>query len=146
MNDSLISSLLLFKKSFHSIINMQCLKYNLTSAELFLLGVLEKEGDLHQIEIAKKISCDKSHVHRTSLRLEEKGLIEITLNDNEKSQRLHLTKAGEKITKAVDNIISSIKDTIYSGVSEKDLLLVAKTVKKFTQNILTYKEKEKKNV
>lgn len=146
MNDNLISSLLLFKKSFHSLINQQCEKFNLTSAEHFLLGILYKLGDLHQSELAKILGCDKAHIHRTSIKLKEKGFVEFISDEEKKTFKIHLTKQGKNVTKSFDETISMLKTVVYDGIDIKDVELVANTIKKFAQNIKAYKEKEKKNV
>lgn len=146
MNDNLISSLLLFKKSFHSLVNQQCEKFNLTSAEHFLLGILYKLGDLHQSELAKILGCDKAHIHRTSIKLKEKGFVEFISDEEKKTFKIHLTKQGKNVTKSFDETISMLKAVVYDGIDIKDVELVASTIRKFAQNIKAYKEKEKKNV
>lgn len=146
MNTNLIPSLSLFKKSFHSLVNKQCQKFNLTSAELFLLGILHKHGDEHQIEIARNMDCDKAHIHRITCKLTEKGLIEFIDCNHGKNQKVHLTAKGKNITKSFDDIVASIMDIIYEGVDSEDIATTAKTIEKFAQNILKYKEKEKRNV
>lgn len=103
-------------------------------------------GDLHQIEIAKVLGCDKAHVHRTSLKLKEKGFVDFVNSDEKKTYKIHLTKQGKNVTKTFDEMISQVKEIIYSGISPNEIELVATTIKKFAQNIKTYKEKEKKNV
>ena len=146
MNDSLISSLLLFKKSFYSLVNSQCQKYNLTSAELFLLGILYKNGDMHQIEIARNMDCDKAHIHRITCKLAQKGFIEFVDCHHGKNQTVHLKDLGQKITKSFDGVIASVMEIIYKDVKDEDIALTAKTIEKFAKNILDYKEKEKNNV
>lgn len=146
MNDNLISSLILFKKSFHSLINQQCEKFNLTSAEHFLLGILSKEGDLHQSALAKILGCDKAHVHRTAIKLKEKGFIEFVPDEEKKTYKIHLTKQGKNVTKTFDETISMLKEVVYSGIDKSEIELVAKTIKKFAENIKLFKEKEKKDV
>ena len=146
MNNSLISSLLLFKKSFYSLVNNQCQKFNLTSAELFLLGILYKNGDMHQIEIARSMDCDKAHIHRITSKLDQKGFIEFIDCHHGKNQKVHLKDEGQKIAKSFDSIIASVMEIIYKDVKSEDISLTAKTIEKFANNILDFKEKEKNNV
>ena len=145
MNKNLIQSLILFKKSFYSLVNEQCQKLNLTSAELFLLGILFKEGDLHQIEIAKNLDCDKAHIHRLTAKLIEKGYVSLVDCHHGKNQKLHLSELGEEKAKLFDQIISSVKAIIFRGVSEEEITVTQKTIEKFAKNVSQIKE-EKKDV
>lgn len=146
MNENLFQSLLLFKKSFHSLINEQCQKFNLTGGELFLLGILSKEGDLHQIEIAKHLDCDKAHVHRLTCKLMDKNLIALIDCHHGKNQKVHLTEEGQKITNSMDEIVSSVTKIVYKDVLPEELNTTKQTIEKLGKNILEWKNKEKNNV
>lgn len=143
MNNGLIQSLLLFKKGFHSLVNSHCQQFNLAGAELFVMGMLFKDGPSHQIQIARKLECDKSHVHRLLEKLDKKGFILFIYNDEGRDRKVALTKEGEKIAKSFDEIIESVKETIFEGVTQDELNVTSKTIQKFANNILNFKKENK---
>ena len=143
MNENLISSLICFKKIFYSLVSERCKKFNLNSAELFLLDILYRDGDLHQIEIARILECDKSHIHRITTKLISKELLEFVECQHGKNQKLHITDKGKEIASSFNQIILSINEIIYKNVSKNDLKTVQKTIDTLSDNIMKLKNEEK---
>ena len=149
MNKFLISTFTYLKKQLQSYLNEEFKEYNLKSSEIFFMQILHTQGQLSQIEISKMLECDKSHIHRTLVKLIDKNYIkyvEYEHNEHIKNLKLTLTEQGEEISKKFDKAMRKWDKAMKSGLTIDELRLAKKVALKIIDNALNFKNSENKNV
>lgn len=143
MNKFLISTFTYLKKQLQSYLNEEFKEYNLKSSEIFFMQILHTQGQLSQIEISKMLECDKSHIHRTLVKLIDKNYIkyvEYEHNEHIKNLKLTLTEQGEEISKKFDKSMRKWDKAMKSGLTIDELRLAKKVALKIIDNALNFKK------
>ena len=129
----LLKSIVSLQKKLQGYLNENFKDYNLKSPEIITLHLLDKEN-LTQVELAKLLKCDKSHIHRTITKLAEKGFIEFDDRTHNKNLKLSLTQQGKSISQKIDENMKLWHEILFKGISEKDVELIKKIFNKFIEN------------
>jgi len=123
------------KKNLQRYLNYTCKNLNIKSSESIFLRILDNCGELTQIEISKKLDCDKAHVHRTANKLLEKNLICICdKKEGSRNNLLKITNQGKLIIKKVNKSMQTWIDNIKIGITDSQLNIFKDVVKKITEN------------
>lgn len=149
MNKSLINTFTYIKKQLQSYLNDEFKEYNLKSSEIFFMHILHTQGELSQIEISKILECDKSHIHRTLVKLIDKNYIkyvEYEHNEHIKNLKLTLTEQGEEISKKFDKAMKKWDKAMKAGLTIEEIKTAKKVALKIIDNALNFKNTESKNV
>lgn len=136
MDKIIINSLHNIKKNMQSFLNKEFKDLNLKSSEVILLRVLNCEGKLSQTTLARKLDCDKAHIHRITNKLLDKDLIIFAEVDSQKSRNLilELTKKGKVIISQINNSMENWIKQIKQGINEDDLETFKRVVEKLIFN------------
>lgn len=149
MNKLLLSTFTFLKKQLQSYINEEFKSYNLKSSEIFFMQILYNEGEKSQIEISKMLECDKSHIHRTLVKLIDKNYIKYVENDHNehiKNVKLSLTDKGIEVSKTFDKVMKKWDKAMKEGISQDELKTAKNVALKIINNALNFKKMESGNV
>lgn len=149
MNKLLLSTFTFLKKQLQSYINEEFKSYNLKSSEIFFMQILYNEGEKSQIEISKMLECDKSHIHRTLVKLIDKDYIrhvESDHNEHIKNVKLSLTDKGIEVSKTFDKVMKKWDKAMKEGISQDELKTAKNVALKIINNALNFKKMESGNV
>ncbi len=149
MNKLLLSTFTFLKKQLQSYINEEFKSYNLKSSEIFFMQILYNEGEKSQIEISKMLECDKSHIHRTLVKLIDKDYIrhvESDHNEQIKNVKLSLTDKGIEVSKTFDKVMKKWDKAMKEGISQDELKTAKNVALKIINNALNFKKMESGNV
>ena len=146
MNAFLENHLHSIKKQLQHYLNYTFKDSNIKSSEILFLRVLKKIGKTSQICLAKHLECDKSHVHRITNKLLEKGFISFSDNNATKIRKniIEITHLGNQIIDKVDSAMNNWFAQLKKGISEEELYVFKTVVQKITQNSINF-NLEKKN-
>lgn len=124
------------KKQLQSYLNNTFKYLNIKSSEIIFLKVLKDIGKTSQIDISRKLDCDKSHIHRITNKLLDKNLIEFLDNETNKTRNLNfqITKQGKILINKVDEAMDDWTKKLINGISKKDLDVFKSVMQKITQN------------
>ncbi len=125
MEKLLENSLANIKKLLQKYLNQTFKDLNLKSAEIIFLRMLNDHQGTTQIELSRKLSCDKAHIHRTATKLIEKGLI--TYQSSERLGSINLTESGKLVIEESNIAIRKWVDALTRGI-EKEQLDICKSV------------------
>ncbi len=80
----------------------ECAEFKLTPVQFAVLTVLDSDGVLDQISVAKQISADRNTVGDVLRRLESRGLIERPASENDRRAKLaQITEKGRSFVESV---------------------------------------------
>ena len=99
---------------------------DLTSVQFAALNTLGKGEDLDQATVAKRIAYDRATIGGVIKRLEQKGLVTRTPDDEDRRAfKLNLTKKGKDQLAALQPVVLALQNDILSELSgaEKAMLL-----------------------
>jgi DNA-binding MarR family transcriptional regulator len=99
-------------------------KLNITMEQFTLLHVLATKEVFTQKELSDFMNKDKSGILRTITLLEKKGMVEKSIDENNKDKRkknLRVTSFGKKMIEKVITIESSFIEKLQSGISKEQL-------------------------
>ena len=142
MNDFFTNEIVAFKKQLQSYFNDEFKDINLKSSEIKLIHILSFCQGLSQIEIAKKLDCDKAHIHRIVIKLMMKKIISYKKNESTRNLKVVLTEHGRKISKEINKKLEKWQSTIIKGIEASDLDATKRVLQHLTENM----KKEKDNV
>ena len=99
---------------------------DLTSVQFAALNTLGKSEDLDQATVAKRIAYDRATIGGVIKRLEQKGLVTRTPDDEDRRAfKLNLTEQGKDQLAALQPVVLALQNDILSELSgaEKAMLL-----------------------
>lgn len=135
MNNFLLNSISLIRKQFQHFLNKRLKEYNLKSSEILLLHILHSKGQSSQISLSKALLCDKSHTHRITNKLIEKGLVEFAqIEGQNKNHILQLTQTGHSFIVEIEKIIFEWNKKLKAGISEEEFNTLKEVVLKLVKN------------
>ena len=107
---------------------------DLPHSQYILLKHLYEEDNISQQELADKVYKDTAAIKRTLDILEKKELIRripVTMRKNS----IVITEQGKQLMPKVTDCIESSKESVLSGVSDKEYKILTDTLEKIYQNI-----------
>ena len=113
------NSLTNIKKQFQKYLNHYFKDLNLKSAEIIFLRVLHEYKGITQIELSRKLLCDKAHIHRITAKLIEKGLI--TYQSQERLGAINLTTQGVDVIERSNLAVQVWFNAVTKGIEKSQL-------------------------
>lgn len=108
-----------------------------------VIRLLARLGRMRQEDIVHKLVLDKSAVARTLARLEEQGLVERTVSDRCRREKLVcLTLAGQKAYGHIEDALKEWKEICYRGFSPQEREQYDGFLSRITDNVTQYKWSE----
>jgi DNA-binding MarR family transcriptional regulator len=96
-----------------------------------LLAALEEWGPIGQADLGRRTSVDRSDVVTWLGELERRGLIERTVNpDNRRRNVVSITSAGSEQLRALDNVIDEIQERVLAPLSESERRQLTRLLRK----------------
>jgi MarR family transcriptional regulator, lower aerobic nicotinate degradation pathway regulator len=96
-----------------------------------LLAALEEWGPIGQADLGRSTSVDRSDVVTWLGELERLGLIERTVNPNNRRRNIvSITPAGSKQLQALDNVIDEIQERVLAPLSQNERRQLTKLLRK----------------
>ena len=117
--------LYLIGKGYINYINHSLAEFGINTTQLHLLFEIHHQSDINQEKMAKRCRINKGAVARSVKKLEDKGLIERKIDENNRRQnKIALTDKGEEIVEKSVNILHDWEDTVIleEGYIKKELL------------------------
>jgi DNA-binding MarR family transcriptional regulator len=96
-----------------------------------LLAALEEWGPVGQADLGRSTSVDRSDVVALLGELEQRGLIERTVNpDNRRRNIVSITSAGRKQLRALDHVVDEIQERVLAPLSPTERRQLTKLLRK----------------
>jgi MarR family transcriptional regulator, lower aerobic nicotinate degradation pathway regulator len=96
-----------------------------------LLAALEEWGPIGQADLGRSTSVDRSDLVTWLGQLERLGLIERTVNPNNRRRNIvAITAAGRKQLRALDNVIDDIQERVLTPLSQNERRQLIKLLRK----------------
>lgn len=110
-------------------------KYNIGSGQhMFLIQLYNYDG-LSQEELASLLNIDKGTTARAIKKLEDQGYItRIKDEDDKRANKIFLTEKAEDIRIGFFEILGQWNDILTSGLTEEEVEVVLKLMKKISVN------------
>ena len=112
-------------KGYVLYINHNLAEFGINTTQLHLLFEISDHSDINQEKIAKRCNINKGAVARSIKKLEDKGLVERKIDENNRRQnKIALTAEGEEILEKSVKILHDWEDTVIleDGYIKKELL------------------------
>lgn len=107
----------------------------LTPSQWKIILALNMADGLTQKDLAEKIYIDGSTLVPVIDKMEQNGLVERKPDSKDRRiNRVFLTKKSESTIESITLIIAQLRKIIYRGVSESEIDMVRKTLKKIIEN------------
>ena len=108
-----------------------------------VIRLLARLGQMRQEDIVHKLVLDKSAVTRTLTRLEEERMVERTVSDRCRREKLvALTAAGMEAYGRIENVLEEWRGICYRGFSPKEREEYDGFLSRITANVTQYKWSE----
>ena len=118
----------------------------LSTVEGMLLRALGRQGQTRQEDLGMQLVLDKGAVARALGRLEELGLVERTVSDRCRREKLvSVTQAGEALAGTIQNAVDNWDAICFQGFSPQERALFTAFFTRMTENIMEYKQGERKD-
>ena len=115
----------------------------LQTVDGMVIRLLARLGRMRQEDIVHKLVLDKSAVTRTLTRLEEEGMVERTVSDRCRREKLvSLTDAGLEAYKRIEGVLEEWRTICYQGFSPKEREEYDGFLSRITANVTNYKWSE----
>lgn len=108
-----------------------------TRSQASVLSCLWANDAITQSTLAKKLDLGKVALGSLIDRLESSGMIERHNDDGDRRAKIiTLTSKGRSTLKRLRNLASETNDIVLAGLSEKELAITTKTLKKMKSNVM----------
>jgi len=109
-----------------------CRDFSMTPSQYGVLCALHDFPDVDQIALGRLIGQDRSTVGLVIRLLAERGLIERSVNENDKRRmRLKLSKAGQRFLVDITPAAKQAQDAVLGGLSKKKQELLLDLLEEF---------------
>lgn len=96
----------------------QAAGFDMTSVQFAALDAIARQPDLDQASLAAEISFDRATIGGVIERLEQKGLVQRTVSEQDRRARqLSLTRAGERLLAASRPVVEALQAEILAPLS-----------------------------
>ena len=118
----------------------------LSTVEGMLLRWLGKQGQTRQEDLVVQLVLDKGAVARALARLEELGLVERTVSDRCRREKLvSATKEGMALAGAIQKAVEEWDEVCFQGFSPEERARFTDFFTRMTENIMKSKQGEKEH-
>lgn len=144
MKDFFINEIITLKKLLQNNFNEEFKELNLKSSEIKLIHILSFNEGESQAELAKRLECDKAHIHRLVIKLLMKKIICFANQKHVNCRNIHitLTDHGKEIAKKINKKLQEWQKNIIEGIYIEDLFATKRVFNQIIDNL----RKEKKDV
>ncbi|MDQ2093344.1 MarR family winged helix-turn-helix transcriptional regulator [Rhodalgimonas zhirmunskyi] len=105
--------------------------FDLTSVQFAVLNTLGKGEGLDQASVAKRIAYDRATIGGVIKRLEQKGLVTRTPDDEDRRAfKLNLTEQGKDQLAALQTVVLALQKDILSELSETEAAMLLELMMK----------------
>jgi DNA-binding MarR family transcriptional regulator len=99
-----------------------------------LLAALEESGPIGQADLGRSANIDRSDVVTWLGELEQRGLIERTVNpDNRRRNIVSITRAGSRQLRALDKVLDDIQERVVAPLSPSERRQLTKLLRKVAE-------------
>ncbi len=120
MFDITLDEVNVLKKAHIKFLNEHIKKFNISSSFVNFLEALYEQEFNSQKELSVYLNCNKAHTHRTLLKLEILGYIDIKNRINPKKTTIALTEKGKTIAKEIKKINNDFMENIFKNIPDSD--------------------------
>lgn len=118
----------------------------LSTVEGMLLRALGRQGQTRQEDLVVQLVLDKGAVARALGRLEELGLVERTVSDRCRREKLvSATKEGQALAGTIQQAVEEWDEVCFQGFSPQERAQFTGLFARMTENIMKYKQGEKEH-
>ena len=118
----------------------------LSTVEGMLLRALGRQGQTRQEDLVVQLVLDKGAVARALGRLEELGLVERTVSDRCRREKLvSPTSAGLDLAAKIQQAVGEWNAVCFQGFSPQERTLFTDLFTRITKNVMEYKQGEKEH-
>ena len=137
MESLFLSQIIVLKKTIQSFLNEEAKVFNLNASEMKLIHILSFYEGESQAELAKRMDCDKAHIHRIVIKLFIKKIIHISnkKEDNCRNVRIMLTEQGKQIAEKINKKHQEWKSILIRGISQEDITATKRVLDQIINNI-----------
>ena len=119
----------------HSYISKELRHYNIGSGQFIFLVVLLKNDGVSQEELSSRLDIDKATTARAVKRLEEEEYVVRRVDAHDRRvYRVYVTQKALDIRPVIHNVLSKWADILASGLTQKEIDLALKLLKKISNN------------
>lgn len=116
----------------------------LSTVEGMLLRCLGRQGQTRQEDLVVQLVLDKGAVARALGRLEELGLVERTVSDRCRREKLvSATPEGLALSVTIQQAVEEWDEVCFQGFSPEERTLFTDLFARMTENIMGYKQGER---
>ena len=110
------------KKGFEEFYKQHGSDLNINPAESMFLSKIYYSDGISQREIAKGLHVSEANITKTFKKLEEKGLVYKTVDEENNARRkLHLTEKGEETFEKCIELFKNFDAFLFEGLSEDQI-------------------------
>ena len=103
-------------------LNKKLSPFNIAIEQRATLEIIKFEKDVNQTKIAELLGKDKTTISRSLNSLEKKGLIKKSeISGDKRSNRVELTKLGEKILEDTIEEVSSYRESLNEKLTKEEI-------------------------
>ena len=118
--------------------------YAISCTEQTVLMFLDNNDGINQDAIAKYFFLDKGAIAKTLSKLESKGLVTRTINENNKREKIvSLTKHGKQSMDSMLKVLNEWHDCMFDGISKEEIMLLNNITEKMAENATKALNKER---
>ena len=118
----------------------------LSTVEGMLLRWLGRQGRTRQEDLVVQLVLDKGAVARALGRLEELGLVERTVSDRCRREKLvSPTPEGQALAGPIQKAVEKWDEVCFQGFSPEEQALFTAFFTRITENVMEYKQGEKEH-
>ena len=137
MHNLLIQEIYTIKKHLHTFFNEEFKELNLKSSEIKFIHILSLSDGESQVELSKRLDCDKSHIHRLVIKLLMKKIIFLSKNKEEncRNVQIKLTENGKEIAEIINKKIKEWQLKTIKGIDDDDLKATQRVFNQLINNL-----------
>ena len=121
--------------------------YNIGSGQYGILLNLHRKGGISQEELANYLKTDKGSIAKSVKKLEDEGYIERSPDaDDKRAYKVFLTQKAKDVIPVLEEAIGSWEDTLVSGLSDGERLLVEQLLYKMAKNACNHKANDQEDI
>lgn len=122
-------------RNFHKYMHEQLKQYDLGSGQFHFLMMLYKKDGVNQETLAETLNIDKATSARAIKKLEEKGYVTRTRDENDRrNYNVFLTEKAQTLKPQIKSILKNWTDFLLTNISKKEQEQLFIILDKISQN------------
>ena len=122
-------------RNFHKYMHEQLKQYDLGSGQFHFLMMLYKKDGVNQETLAETLNIDKATSARAIKKLEEKGYVTRTRDENDRrNYNVFLTEKAQTLKPKIKSILKNWTDFLLTNISKKEQEQLFIILDKISQN------------